>query len=85
MLISIISATQINDEVWLVNVSVDGEPALPRMVPTSENPKVCPGGPIWCKQFGCELGVNSFTAAEPVMLTEEGKEAPTWDEVLGAE
>lgn len=84
MIPSIVGAMMLNDEVWLVTVECGEEVPMPRYVPTTETPKVCPGGPMWCAQFGCELGVNNFTRSKPTILVEEGKEAPTWEEIENA-
>lgn len=74
-------ADQLKEDMWLVYFFVPDEPRFPimRVVPTDENPISCPGGEIWCKQFGCVPGDNVFTRAEPEMLVEEGVEIPICD------
>lgn len=81
------SAELLKEDMWLVFFNVPDEPRFPimRVVPTTENPTSCPGGELWCKQFGCVPGDNVFTRAEPVLLLEEGQEVPEgweapWDE-----
>lgn len=70
MIPRITSAELIKEDLWLIYLRDPDEPRfpLPRMVPAGENPSFCPGGELWCKQFGCVLGDNVFTRAEPEVL-----------------
>jgi hypothetical protein len=80
MLPRIHQAELLNTEVpmWLVYFHDPDETRFPimRLVPTNENPPVCPGGILWCQQFGCIPGDNVFTRATPELLLEEGQEVP---------
>lgn len=72
----------LKDDMWLVYFFDPEEKRFPimRIVPTTENPISCPGGELWCKQFGCVPGDNVFTRAEPELLVEEGTEIPAeWE------
>lgn len=71
-------AELLKEDIWLVYFYDPDEKRFPimRIVPVDENPASCPGGEIWCKQFGCIPGDNIFTRAEPVLLLEEGTEVP---------
>lgn len=75
-------AELLKEDLWLIYFISPDEPRFPIMliVPVDENPATCPGGKLWCKQFGCIPGDNVFTRAEPEILVEEGKEAPGWDD-----
>ena len=75
-------ADLLKDDIWLVYFHDPSEKRFPimRIVPVDEDPVSCPGGELWCKQFGCVPGDNIFTRAEPELLVEEGKETPEdWD------
>lgn len=71
-------AELLKEDMWLVYFIDPNESRFPimRIVPTTENPETCPGGELWCKQFGCVPGDNVFTRAEPELLLEEGVELP---------
>lgn len=73
-------AELIKEDSWLIWFFDPDEKRFPiiKIVPVDENPETCPGGELWCKQFGCVPGDNVFTRAEPELLVEEGKEAPEW-------
>lgn len=82
MIPKIHKAELLKDDLWLVYFYDSEEPRFPimRIVPTTENPASCPGGALWCKQFGCVPGDNVFTRAKPELLVEEGTEVPTdWE------
>lgn len=75
---------------WLVYFHDPDETRFPimRLVPIDENPPACPGGILWCKQFGCVPGDNVFTRATPELILEEGQEVPEdweapWEEAWG--
>jgi hypothetical protein len=78
MIPRILQAELLKEDLWLVYFRVAEESRFPimRVVPTTENPISCPGGELWCKQFGCVPGDNVFTRAEPTLLLEEGVEVP---------
>ena len=79
MILSIHQAEFLEDvNMWLVYFFVPDESRFPimRMIPADENPVSCPGGEIWCKEFGCIPGDNVFTRAKPEILLEEGYEIP---------
>lgn len=80
MIPKIHQAELLKEDLWLVYFFDPDEPRFPimRVVPVDENPKSCPGGELWCKQFGCVPGDNVFTRAKPELLVEDGKEAPVW-------
>lgn len=69
---------QLKEDLWLVYFTDPNEPRFPiiRIVPVDENPVSCPGGEIWCKQFGCIPGDNIFTRSETEILLEEGQKLP---------
>lgn len=71
-------AELLKEDLWLVYFYDPDQPRFPimRIVPVDENPISCPGGELWCKQFGCVPGDNVFTRAEPEVLLEEGQELP---------
>lgn len=80
MILSIIQAELLEEvNMWLVYLHVPEESRFPimRMIPADENPVSCPGGELWCKEFGCVPGDNVFTRSEPTVLVEEGQEIPT--------
>lgn len=77
---------------WLVYFHDPAETRFPimRLVPINENPPVCPGGILWCQQFGCVPGDNVFTRATPELILEEGQKVPEdweapWDETTWEE
>lgn len=78
MIPQIHQAELLNENFWLVHFHDPSEKRFPimRVVPTTENPVSCPGGELWCKQFGCVPGDNVFTRAAPEVLLEEGQELP---------
>jgi hypothetical protein len=71
-------AELIKEDMWLIWFHDPDEPRFPimRIVPVDENPVSCPGGELWCKQFGCIPGDNVFTRGEPTILVQEGQELP---------
>lgn len=72
------NAERLKDDLWLVRFYDPDETRFPilRVVPTDDSPASCPGGELWCKQFGCIPGDNVFTRAEPELLLEEGTKVP---------
>lgn len=83
MIPKIHQAELIKEDLWLVYFFDPDETRFPimRVVPADENPVSCPGGELWCKQFGCVPGDNVFTRAKPELLVEEGQEAPVWEDL----
>ncbi len=71
-------ADLLKEDLWLVYFQDPDEPRFPimRVVPVDENPVSCPGGKLWCEQFGCVPGDNVFTRAKTEILLEEGQELP---------
>lgn len=71
-------AELLKEDMWLVYFKDESEPRFPimRVVPTTETPTSCPGGILWCEQFGCVPGDNVFTRADPEVLLEDGQELP---------
>lgn len=71
-------AELLKEDMWLIYFFDPAEKRFPimRVVPVDENPETCPGGELWCKQFGCVPGDNVFTRATPEVLLEEGQEVP---------
>lgn len=65
-------AEKLKDDLWLVYFVDPDEPRFPimRIVPVDENPVSCPGGELWCKQFGCVPGDNVFTRAKTEILVQ---------------
>lgn len=82
MIPNVHQAELLQEDTWLVHFWVPDEKRFPimRLVPTTENPKSCPGGELWCRQFGCVPGDNVFTREDPELLVEKGEEVPVWDE-----
>lgn len=78
MIPRILQAELIKEDMWLIWFHDPNEPRFPiiRVVPVDENPTTCPGGEIWCKQFGCVPGDNIFTRSEPELIIEEGAKIP---------
>lgn len=78
MIPKIHQAELLKEDMWLVFFMDESEPRFPimRVVPTTENPETCPGGILWCEQFGCVPGDNVFTRAKTEVLLEEGQELP---------
>lgn len=72
------SAELLKEDLWLVFFHDPEESRFPiaKIVPVDENPTTCPGGKLWCEQFGCVPGDNVFTRAKAELLVEEGTEVP---------
>ncbi len=75
-------AELLKEDLWLIYLQDPDEPRFPimRVVPVDDNPVSCPGGEIWCKEFGCVPGDNVFTRAKTELLVEEGQEIPTCED-----
>lgn len=81
MIPRILQADQLKEDLWLVYFQDPDEPRFPimRVVPVDENPVSCPGGELWCKQFGCIPGDNVFTRADTELIEVEGQKLPECD------